>query len=170
MATLSILLPGAAWMSTSDISNWASAQAQVKQSSASVPSPRWVEWLFDADTDEHIVTALIMPNNYSSAPVLKLYYKCTSATSGTVSFTCQVHAVTDADSQDVDADAFASANNATATVPGTAGHLDVLSITLTNADSVAAGDFVTLVIFRDISGDSVSADVEFLGADFQYST
>ena len=170
MATVSMPLPASAWMATSDVTSWASAQAQVKQSSGSVPSPRWIEWLFDASTDEHIVIAFIVPNNFSSAPVLDIFYKCTSATSGTAEWDCAVHCVTDGDSVDVDADAFDTVNSAGAAVPSTAGHLDVITITLTNNDSMTAGDFCTLMLLRDISADSVSADIEFIGADFQYST
>lgn len=169
MATISMMLPSSAWMSTSDVTSWASAQMQMRQSSATVPSPRWIEWLFDASTDEHLVTAFIVPNNYFDTPVLEVYYKCTSATSGTLSMTCQVHAISDSDSTDLDADAYAAANNATQTVPGTAGHINILSISLTTDDSMAPGDFVTLMIFRDVSGDSVSADVEFIGARFLYN-
>ena len=162
-------LPASAWMSTSDVSNWASAQVQVKQSSATVPSPRWVEWLFDASTDEFIVIAFIVPDNFSSAPVLKVYYKCTSDTSGTAAWEARVQAVTDGDSQDVDADAFATVNGATGSIPATAGHLDVISITLTNFDSAVAGDFITMALNRNISADDVTGDLEFIAADFQYS-
>ena len=170
MATISIPLPASAWQPTSDVASWASAQVQVKQSSGAVPSPRWIEWLFDASTDEHIVIGFVVPNNYASAPVLKVHYKATSATSGTAVFSCLVQCVSDGDAQDVDADAFATQNDGSATVPATAGYIDVISITLTNADSMTAGDFVTLALFRDISADSVTGDLEFVGADFQYST
>ena len=156
-------------MSTSDVSGWASAQIQVKQSSASVPSPRWIEWLFDASADEHLVTAFIVPDNYFDTPVLEVYYKCTSAVANTFSMTCQVHAISDGDAVDMDADAYATANNATQTVPGTAGHINILSISLTNDDSMVAGDFVTLMIFRDVSGDGVAGDIEFIGARFLYN-
>ena len=169
MATIDMMLPGSAWMSSSDVSGFASAQVQVKQSSGIVPSPRWIEWLFDASTDEHLVTALIVPSNYLDTPVLEVYCKCASATSGIFSMTCQVHAISDGDAVDMDADSFAAANNVTETVPGTAGHINVLSIPLTNDDSMAAGDFVTLLIFRDVSGDGVSADIEFIGARFLYN-
>ena len=170
MATISMPLPASAWMSTSDVSSWASAQAQVKQSSASVPSPRWIEWLFDASTDEFIVIAFIIPNNYVSTPVCDIYYKCTSDTSGTAAFEVRVQAVTDADAQDVDADAFATVNAGTGAIPATAGRLDVISISLSNFDSGASGDFITIAINRNISADDVTGDLEFVGANFLYNS
>lgn len=162
-------LPGSAWMSTSDVSSWASAQAQVKQSSSAVPSPRWIEWLFDAATDEFIVIGFFVPDNYSSAPVLKVRYKATSATSGTAAFEARLQCITDGDASDEDAAAFATVNTGSATVPGTAGHHDEISITLTNADGMAANDWCVMALNRDISADSVSGDLEFVGAKFEFT-
>ena len=175
MSTISLPLPGMAWRSTSDVANWASAQAQVKQSSGVVPSPRWIEWLFDDSTDEFIVTSFIVPDNFVSSPVLKVHWKSAADTSGTIGFEVQVSAVGDGDAEDVDAHAFdtAAMNAGTGACPIVAGYLDVISITLTNNDSMAAGDFVTLALNRNVSADTsavVSADVELIGADFQYST
>jgi len=144
-----------------DSAGSAAAQIQKKTSSdATDPQLFWVEALFDADTDEHIYYQFLMPDNYASAPVVDVYYKCASATEGTAAFGAQLAAVTDADAADMDANKLDAANVGTATVPGTAGYMDVISITLTNADSVAANDFVILCVFRDISGDSVAADIE----------
>jgi hypothetical protein len=156
-------------MPTSDVASWASAQIQVKQSSSGVPSPRWLEWLFDDTTDEHIVIGFVLPQNYVGTPVLKVYYKCASATSGTAAFEARVQAVTPGDAVDMDADAFDTVNAGTDTVPGTAGYLDVVSITLTNADSMAAGDKVCFALNRDVSADSVTGDIEVTDCDFQYA-
>lgn len=164
-----ISLPAAAWMPTSDVASWASAQAQVKQSSGAVPSPRWLEWLFDTSTDEFIVTQLLVPENYVSTPVLKVYYKAASATSGTAAFEARVAAISDGDTQDMDADAFATVNAGQATVPAVAGRIDVITITLTNADSMAAGDHLIIALNRDVSADSVAGDLEVFACEFQYS-
>ena len=164
-------LDASVWTASSDAASFNSAQMQIKQSSGAVPSPRWVEWLFDATTDEHIVCSFIMPQDYVSAPVLKVQFKMTSATSGNVIWVCQVMAVTPGDATDVDAETFAAANSVTEAVPATAGYLDEASITLTNADSVAAGDRVTLLLFRDADNvsDNAAGDAEFVGADLRYS-
>ncbi len=153
-----------------DTSGSAAAQIQLKQSSGTDPQSAWVEALFDASTDEHVEWTFIMPNNYASAPVLKVYYKATSGTTGTVVFGAAIVAITDGDSQDADADAHDTANVGSTTVPSTVGHIDVQSITMTNADSVAAGDWVRMVLFRDISADSVAGDLEVPIVELQYST
>ena len=78
--------------------------------------------------------------------MVKVQYKMASATSNGVVIEGRLAAVSDPDATDVDAKAFAAANTAgTSTVPGTAGHMNEISLTLTNADSVAAGDFVVAV-------------------------
>lgn len=168
MPTHSMPLPAGAWQPTADPTNFATAALQVKQSSGTVPSPRWLEWLFDASTDEFIVIGFVVPDNYVSSPVLNVYYKAASGTSGTAAFQARVQCVSDGDAQDVDADSFDTANQGTATVPGTAGYLDVISITLTNADSMAAGDWCVIALNRDVSADGVSGDLEVIGCDFQY--
>ncbi len=134
-----------------------------------MPSPRWAEWLFDDTTDEHIVTHFTVPADYSSAPVLRVKYKCTSATSGTVAFEARVCALSPDDAADADADAYAAVNAATETVPGTAGYESIIDITLTNADSMAAGDEVNIALNRDVSADSVVGDIEVRGAQFLYT-
>ena len=156
-----ISLPVSAAHLPDDSASNAAAQIQIKTSSTgSNPKPRWIEALFDDATDEHIMFSFLMPDNYVSAPVVDVYYKATSATSGTAAFGAAISAETDGDAVDVDAKAFATANNATATVPGTAGHPDVISITMTNDDGVAANDWVILIVFRDVSADGVVGDLE----------
>ncbi len=170
MATVGISLPVSASVIPDDTSGSAAAQLQIKQSSGTDPQPTWVEALFDASTDEHVMWTFIMPNNYAGTPVVKVYYKATSGTTGTAEFSAAIMAITDGDSTDADGDAHGTLNAGTATVPATAGHVDVISITMTNADSVAAGDWVQLVLFRDVSGDTVAADLEVPVIEFQYST
>lgn len=125
---------------------------------------------FDGAADETIYTpAFRMPTAFSGSGTLKLAlgYFMASATSGDVIWACQVEAVTDADAVDLDsASSLDTANTATVTVPGTQGHLDVATITLTNKDSVAAGDMVRLAIYRDADagGDNASGDAHLLYA------
>jgi hypothetical protein len=90
-----------------------------------------------------------------------VWYKATSATEGTAAFNAKIKAISDGDEADADADEFAAEQSAgTAVVPGTAGYMDVISVTLTNADSVAANDWVVLAVFRDVSEDTVTGDLE----------
>lgn len=152
-------------------SNAAPALTRVK-SSASAPTPYFLQLLFDASTEEQVCWAFRMPADYSSAPVIKVQYKMTSATTGGVAFEARLAAVSDGDAQDVDAKGFAAANVGTATVPGTAGHLDEVSITMTNADSLAAGDFVITYLNRDPAhaSDTATGDCEVIAVALTYTT
>ena len=129
--------------------------------------------LFDDSTDEIIHRTFRMPSNYASAPVLKLQYSMTSATTLEVVIACEVMATTDGESQAVDSDGYDTINvSGEITVPGTAGHMDEISLALTNADSVAAGDLVFLRIRREgaLAGDDASGDMEWLALSLEYTT
>ncbi len=172
MATGSIILtPGAATFPDGSASNAAPAMQRTK-SSASAPGVYFLQLAFDASTEEWCTWQFRMPADYASAPVAKVQYKMTSATSGGVAWDVRISATSDGDAQDVDAQDFGSANTGTATVPGTAGHLDEVSVTLTNADSVAAGDFVVVRVARAVAdaADTASGDAELVGVTVEYTT
>lgn len=144
-----------------DSAGSAAAQIQKKTSSdANDPQVFWVEALFDDSTDEHIYFQFLMPDNYDSAPVVDVYYKATADTGNTSAFGARIAALSDGDAADMDANAFDAHNGGTSTTPGTAGHLDVVSITMTNDDSVAANDMVILCVYRDESADGAAGDLE----------
>ena len=107
----------------------------------------------EAATNENCFTpAFRMPTAYAGTGTLKLAigYFAASATSGDVKWDVAVEAVTDADAVDLDtASSFDTENTVTVTVPATQGYLDVATITLTNKDSVAAGDMVRLQVICD---------------------
>lgn len=172
MATGTIhLTPGAATFPDGSASN-AGPALQSAKSSATAPGVYFLQLAFDAATEEWCCWQFRMPADYASAPVLKVQYKMASATSGDVVWDGRVSATSDGDSQDVDAQDFASANTATVTVPATAGYLDEASITLTNADSLAAGDFVVVRLARAAAagGDTASGDAELVAVALQYTT
>lgn len=128
-------------------------------------------WAFDAATDEILRSqAFQMPAIYAGAGTLKLdvWYFMASATSLDVRLAAAVEAVTDGDSLDEDAgESFDTANTNTENVPGTAGHPSKLTITLTNKDSVAAGDKVRIKLSRDAdhgSEDDATGDLRMVGA------
>lgn len=65
------------------------------------------------------------------------------------------------DSQDIETKAFATANTATDTHLGTTGQrLHSVDITISNLDSIAAGDWVCLKLYRDADagGDTMTGD------------
>lgn len=129
--------------------------------------------LFDDTTDELMHWTFRMPENYASGLVLKLQYKMASATTLEVIMACRVMAVSDGDAAAVDTDSYDTVNTSAATtVPGTVGYLDEISLTLTNADSVAAGDWVAIEISRDANnaGDDATGDLELIAASLEYTT
>lgn len=128
---------------------------------------------FDASTDEACYWTGVAPQGLSGALTLVITYMMASATSGAVGFQAQLEAVTDNDATDLDATtSFDTVNNsASTTVPGTAGYIDQISITLTNADSLAAADYFRLSLNRDADGsaitDSATGDAYVLAVELR---
>lgn len=128
--------------------------------------------LFDDSTDEIMHWTFRLPENFSSSLVLKTQYSMASATSGNVIIAAEVMAVTDGDAQAVDSDSYDTVNTSSATaVPGTAGHMDEISLALTNADSAAAGDWFALRVRRDAdnASDTASGDLELIALSLEYT-
>lgn len=114
---------------------------------------------FDAATDETCYWTGVAPQGLTGAITLVLTFIMASATTGSARWQAQIEAVTDADSTDLDATtSFDTANSAGATVPGTAGFIKQVSITMTNADSLTAADYFRLSVNRDADGTSGTDD------------
>nr|WP_221374397.1 hypothetical protein [Actinoplanes polyasparticus] len=142
------------------------------KSSATAPGIYALQLLFDAAADEWCTWQFRMPADYASAPIAVVSWKAASATSGGVVWDVRLAAVTSGDATDVDAKGFGSANTATGTAPATAGYLLDTSVTLTNADSVEAGDFVVVRLCRVGSdgSDSATGDAEVVSLALTYTT
>jgi len=124
--------------------------------------------LFDADTDETAYWTFVVWQGVSGALSVKIHYICVNATSGTAAWQAAVEAISDGDSTDLDSTtSFDTQNAGTGTVPGTIGYPDVISITLTNDDSIAAGDYCRIAVNRDVSADSVSNDLALIAVEIQ---
>lgn len=119
---------------------------------------------FDAAADEACDLQMVVPQGWTGTGTLVVYGFMASATSGTVGLRAAVEAITPSDALDLDTTrSFDTINYATsATVPGTAGYMFSTSITLTNADSLAAGDMLAIEFGRDADGtgttDSATGD------------
>lgn len=128
---------------------------------------------FDAATDETAYWTDIAPQGLTGTLTLVITYCMASATSGTVGLQAQIEAVSDGDATDLDATtSFDTVNNsASTTVPGTAGQIDQISITLTNADSLAAADYYRISVNRDADGsaitDSATGDLYLLAIELR---
>lgn len=123
-----------------------------------------------ADAETFDTPAFIAPQTLTAPLTLVTTYRMTSATANAVELRCAVEAISDGDATDTDAaSSFATDNDSgDVTVPGTAGHIDQISLTLTNNDSVAAGDYVRLRITRITpAGTAASGDLEILAVELR---
>lgn len=126
---------------------------------------------FDDATNETVVLTLMMPQAYAAGTLtLVLQLAMASATSGDVDVDVSVEARDIAGNDPVNADSFDTVNSVDNTsVPGTALLGFEVEVTLTNKDSVAAGDRVRLKITRDAASDTASGDMYLLSAEIRES-
>lgn len=125
---------------------------------------------FDASTDETAYWTFVAPQGFTGTVTLVLFYAMASATSGNIYWQAQLEAITPGDSTDTDATtSFDTANSGNGAVPGTAGHMQAISITMTNADSIAAGDLVRLSVNRDAdnASDTATGDAYLLAVELR---
>lgn len=123
---------------------------------------------FDAATSESCYWSFVAPQGLIGALTLVLTYRAASATSGTALFNAAIEAISDGDAVDTLLASSFDLNNtpAAVTVPATAGHIDQLLITLTNADAIAVADYCRLRISRDIS-DTAAGDLQVLAVEIR---
>jgi hypothetical protein len=113
---------------------------------------------FDAAADETAYWSGIAAQGLTGAVTVVVTYAMASATTGSVYFQSQLEALTAADAVDTDATtSFDTANSGNGAVPATAGYMQQISITMTNADSIAAGDYFRLSLNRDADNGSDTA-------------
>lgn len=112
-----------------------------------------------------------LPAYGSGNVTVKLRWYADTATSGEVVWSASLMALTPGDTQNAETDAWATENTATDTA-GAATH-DVVeaSITVSNLDSVASGDYVSLRV-RRVGGngsDTMTGDAQLVGVVVEYS-
>lgn len=172
MTTGTIILPIAGATLPDGSASNSPAQFQRTKSSAAAPVYHFVELLFDPTTEESCYFTFRMPTDYSSSPVLKLGWKA-NTTSNAVVWGCQIGAITPGDADTPNEHALATTNTQATNCNTTeARRLVETSITLTNADSVVAGDMVNLRIYR-VAGDgsdTATVDAELCEASLEYTT
>lgn len=129
---------------------------------------------FDATADEEAVFTGILPRHYAGGGItVYLHYAMTSATTNAVGWQTAFERMGDGQ-QDIDSDGFASFNSGSFTVPGTSGHVDIVSIAHTNGgeiDSIAVGEAFRLKVRRDADGsavtDSATGDAELVAVELK---
>lgn len=147
-------------MTTTRIPNLGPLNAEYPSSNfpqLSLNNRRPVLW-FDASTDETAYWTFVAWQGITTPLTLVITTVMASATSGTVGIQAALECITDGDATDTDATtSFDTVNNsASTTVAGTAGYEKQISITLTNNDSIAAGDMVRLAVNRDADGSAIT--------------
>lgn len=124
---------------------------------------------FDAATNETAYWTSVVPQGWTGTITAYIYYVMASATSGDTDWDVAVEAITDADAVDLDATTSFDTVNSTdnTTVPGTAGYMDVITVTLTNADSAAAADYIRFSLTRDAVSDTATGDAYVLAVEIR---
>jgi len=172
MATGSVLLlPAAATFPDGSTGNLAAGLTR-RQGTNANPKRHFLTLDYDgAGANEGAWFAFRMPADYASGGTLKIEWQA-NATSGDCKWQASVGAVTAGDADTFLEHAQAAAATVTTTVNATeARRVNTSSITLT-MDSAAAGDVVSIYVFRDSldAADTMTVDAELIAAAFEYTT
>ncbi len=126
---------------------------------------------FDATTSETAYWTFVAPQGLTGTITAVISYAMASATTGGVAFDVAIEAISSGDATDTDAATSFDTVNAgnDGTIPGTAGYMEQLSITLTNADSIAAADLVRVSVARDVAdaADTATGDCYVLAIEIR---
>ena len=146
--------------------------------SASFPSSNFAPLLtvnqrpvlaFDAATNETAYWTLAVPQGITGTMTVIISLIMASATTGDTDWDVAVEAFSTGDAVDLDAGTSFDTTNSTdnTTVPGTAGYMQQITVTLTNNDSLAAADLIRISLTRDAASDTATGDAYVLGAEFR---
>lgn len=126
---------------------------------------------FDASTSETAYWTFVAPQGVTGTWTAVISYAMASATTGGVAFDVALEAITSGDALDTDAaTSFDTVNGGNdSAVPGTAGYMEQISITLTNADSIAAADLVRVSVARAVANgaDTATGDCYALSVEIR---
>lgn len=124
---------------------------------------------YDAATQETAYWEAVAPQGLTGTWTAVISYRMLSATTGGVAFDVAVEAISPGDAVDLDTtSSFDSVNGGSdASVPGTAGYMDQISITLTNMDGVSAGDRLRFSVARKVAdaNDTATGDCCLIGVE-----
>jgi hypothetical protein len=116
---------------------------------------------FDASAQETAYWTFIAPQGLSGALSIIVHLFGNAAGTNPTYWEAALEAITPGDATDLDsATSFDTVNTGNVAMPTTQGHQTSVSITLTNADGIAAGDYVRLSLARDADNgsDTFAAD------------
>lgn len=172
MATATINLPVAAGVMPDGSTNNLAPGMTRRKGSETAPAKFFLTADFDASQRESLYWTFQMPQNYASAPIVRLHWQA-NATSGSVVWAAQIGAVTPADTDTLVEHVLATASTATTAANTTeARRLVETTITLANLDSLAAGDEIVVCVYRDGANgsDTCTVDAELISVSLDYTT
>lgn len=148
----------------------AAALQLIESSGAGTAKPVLYELLFDSATTEGRMWVFRATETIGTVTLNIGYHMKSANVSKAVVLSAQLAAISSGDASST-AKVFASANTATVTVPDAAGTRGEATITMTNADSVAKGDWVCLYLQRTggNAGDTASGDMAVTDVEFIYA-
>lgn len=128
---------------------------------------------YDASADEAAFLNFRAVSYGSGNLTVDLEWYADTASSGDVVWGCALSAITsNTDTQDIETDALATENTATDSHLGTTGQrLHRATVTVSNLDSLAADDWVTLRVRRlgSNGSDTMAGDAILVGVTISYS-
>lgn len=125
---------------------------------------------YDASTQETAYWTIVAPQGWTNTATAVLSLIGNAAGTNSTYWEVAVEAVTSADATDLDSTtSFDTVNSGNVAMPATQGHLVQLSVTITNADSIAAADYVRISVARDAdnASDNFAADAYLLAVEIR---
>lgn len=171
MATSTIILPVTAGTLPDGSSGNAAPQFSRRIGTESNPKKFFVTADFDPTTDEHIWWVFQVPQNWASGGTFRLHWQA-NATSGSVVWGARIGAVTPADADTLIEHAEAAATTTTTAANATEARRLVETTITPSGDSMAAGDTIAVVVYRDADNgsDTCSVDAELVTISWDYVT
>lgn len=125
-------------------------------------------WRFPKAFQRTLIFQFTCPYDFADTATLLLIYDTLDEEDGDVRF--EVEVLANSDGEDMEAAEYDTPNADTDTVEGTEGETNLLEITLSNDDSLAAKDAVLVKLTRTSgdAGDTVDADLRLFEVDFCY--
>jgi len=147
----------------------------IESSGASPQVRRYANRGDDSADEARELRNYICPPDYVGTPTLRIHYHMDGAnTSKQVTLVVKIAAISAGDTN-VEAKDYGSANVEVVNVPDAADTHAVVEITLTNADSLAAGDSFNILLYRDGDAseagadDDAAGDIIITGLEFGYA-
>jgi len=125
---------------------------------------------YDASTQESAYWTFAAPQGWSGTGTAVLSLIGNAAGTNSTYWEVAAEAITSADATDLDsATSFDTVNTSNVAMPATQGHMVQVSVTLTNADSIAAADYVRISVARDADNgsDNFAADAYLLAVEIR---